>query len=168
MYGLTRSIALSTLVATASAGLLLVIWRSRANARQSNKEEDDKEEVHATTASEKEELSAYSALIGNTPMVKLRRLSDVLDCDVFVKMESLNPGGTGKDRAVKAMLQAATKHPNYRPGVDIVEGTSGSTGIALAFQCLSLGLKLTVVMPDDQAAEKKQLLEKLGAQVTRN
>lgn len=80
-------------------------------------------------------------------------------------MESMNPGGTGKDRAVKYMLEEAKKNPNFKPGVDIYEGTSGSTGIALAFQCNSLGLKLHVVMPDDQAKEKRQLLEKLGATV---
>lgn len=85
--------------------------------------------------------------------------------EVRCQMESMNPGGTGKDRAVKYMLSEARKNPNFRPGVDIYEGTSGSTGIALAFQCNSLGLKLHVCMPDDQAQEKRQLLEKLGATV---
>jgi cysteine synthase A len=92
-------------------------------------------------------------------------------------MESLNPSGTGKDRAVQYMLRQAKLHPNYGPGVRIVEGTSGSTGIALAFQCNALQvsgaaehngnarLQLHIVMPDDQADEKKALLEKLGAQV---
>ncbi len=84
----------------------------------------------------------------------------------YLQMESMNPGGTGKDRAVKYMLEAAKEHPNYRAGVDIFEGTSGSTGIALAFQCNSLGLNLHVVMPDDQAEEKRVMLEKLGAKVT--
>jgi cysteine synthase A len=80
-------------------------------------------------------------------------------------MESLNPGGTGKDRVAKSMLQEALSHPRYRPGVDIVEGTSGSTGIALACLCRSMGAQLHVVMPDDQSNEKKVLLEKLGAKV---
>jgi cysteine synthase A len=80
-------------------------------------------------------------------------------------MESLNPGGTGKDRVAKSMLQEALAHPLYRPGCDIVEGTSGSTGIALACLCRSMGLQLHVVMPDDQSNEKKILLEKLGAKV---
>ncbi len=78
----------------------------------------------------------------------------------------MNPGGTGKDRAVKYMLDACRRHPNFRSDVGIYEGTSGSTGIALAFQCNALGLQLHVVMPDDQANEKKVMLEKLGAVVT--
>eukprot|EP01034_Spumella_vulgaris_P022853 gene22853-29027_t len=85
---------------------------------------------------------------------------------MFVKMESMNPGGTGKDRAVKFMLDEARNHPLYCDGVKMFEGTSGSTGIALAFQCNALGLKLHVVMPDDQANEKRVMLEKLGASVT--
>jgi cysteine synthase A len=89
-------------------------------------------------------------------------------------MESLNPSGTGKDRAVQSMLRMARQHPNFGPGVRLVEGTSGSTGIALAFQCnaMSTGgphdsdrVQLHIVMPDDQAEEKRALLEKLGAQV---
>lgn len=81
-------------------------------------------------------------------------------------MESMNPGGTGKDRAVKYMLDEARNHPLYHEGVKMFEGTSGSTGIALAFQCNALGLKLHVVMPDDQANEKRIMLEKLGASVS--
>lgn len=81
--------------------------------------------------------SAYASLIGNTPLVKLHRLSAILKRDIFVKMESLNPGGTGKDRAVKWMLEHARRnHPNYKPGCVIVEGSSGSTGISLAAQVL--------------------------------
>lgn len=80
-------------------------------------------------------------------------------------MESMNPSGTGKDRAVKYMLHAARAHPNYHDKVTFYEGTSGSTGIALAFQCNALGHPLVIVMPDDQALEKQQLLETLGATV---
>lgn len=80
-------------------------------------------------------------------------------------MESMNPGGTGKDRAAKALLEDAKSHRNYRPGVDIVEGTSGSTGISLACQCRALGYQLHVVMPDDQSQDKINLLKKLGANV---
>eukprot|EP01032_Pedospumella_encystans_P007891 gene7891-9407_t len=137
--------------------------------------------------------STIDALIGNTPLLKLEKLSSVLGVDIYVKMESMNPSGTGKDRAVQYMLKEAKKHPNYGPNVSIIEGTSGSTGIALAFQCNALlgaqntnkpvadstatktdafssiadhtGLQLYIVMPDDQADEKKALLEKLGAKV---
>ena len=91
-------------------------------------------------------------------------------------MESMNPGGTGKDRAAKYMLENAIKKYNQRvlngevedtklPPV-MFEGTSGSTGIALACLCNAMKLKLHVVMPDDQANEKKNLLERLGVTVT--
>ena len=96
-------------------------------------------------------------------------------------MESLNPSGTGKDRAVQYMLRQARSHQSYGPGVRIVEGTSGSTGIALAFQCNALdsgsrsdngngpsgskGVQCYIVMPDDQSDEKRALLERLGARV---
>lgn len=85
---------------------------------------------------------------------------------MWLQMESRNPAGTGKDRAVQYMLRRAMSHARYRPGVPIVEGTSGSTGIALALQCRALGLPVHLVLPDDQAAEKRQLLEKLGAHVS--
>jgi cysteine synthase A len=81
-------------------------------------------------------------------------------------MECCNPAGTGKDRAVKHMLDVAEKQGILKPGMSIVEGTSGSTGIALAYQCNARGYSLQIVMPDDQALEKKKLLEKLGATVT--
>ena len=81
-------------------------------------------------------------------------------------MESMNPSGTGKDRAAKWMLQEVLMSPSFRPGIDIIEGTSGSTGIALASICNAMGLNLHIVMPDDQAAEKRILLERLGASVT--
>jgi len=80
-------------------------------------------------------------------------------------MESMNPSGTGKDRAAKSMLKQIIHHKNYKLGCNIVEGTSGSTGIALAALCNSYGLKLTVVLPDDQAVEKKNILESYGANV---
>ncbi len=120
----------------------------------------------ATKPSLDAELS-YMTLIGNTPLVELKYFSELYKCRIMVKMESLNPGGTGKDRAAKYMLQEAIKEydllRNKRP---IVEGTSGSTGIALAYICKALQLPLHVVLPDDQAEEKKSLLERLGAFVT--
>jgi len=69
-------------------------------------------------------------------------------------MESNNPGGSGKDRAANYMLHAARNDPRFREGVDIIEGTSGSTGISLALQCRAMGCNLHVVMPDDQSKDK--------------
>lgn len=84
-------------------------------------------------------------------------------------MESMNPSGSGKDRAVQHMLdvleaQGVVQQHSVPPAA-VVEGTSGSTGIALAFQCLNRGYQLHIVMPNDQAEEKKNMLEMLGAKV---
>ena len=76
-------------------------------------------------------------------------------------MENLNPGGTGKDRAAQRMIECAERDGLLKSGGIVVEGTSGSTGIALASICLSRGYQLHIVMPDDQAEEKRILLEKL-------
>lgn len=118
-------------------------------------------------------LKAYLQLIGNTPLCQLHELSRILGRKVFVKMESMNPGGTGKDRAAKYMIQEALKmHSNTSKNNEqeqkpqLFEGTSGSTGISLACLCNASGLKLHVVMPDDQAEEKRTLLERLGVTVT--
>lgn len=81
------------------------------------------------------------------------------------QVESANPSGSGKDRAVQAMLDDFEAKGLLSPGMHIVEGTSGSTGIALAYQCRSRGYRLHIVMPDDQAEEKRNLLRTLGATV---
>ena len=157
-------------------------------------------------------ISAYEKLIGQTPLVRLDRLSKLLQRNIYVKMEYLNPGGTGKDRAALCMIQEAeargqlpppevesskfiqeTKErsklnltvPNIPSTFDdeylhkvinivmrrsstaglVVEGTSGSTGISLANLCASRGHACLVVLPNDQAPEKRQILETLGAVV---
>jgi len=96
-------------------------------------------------------------------MIRLNILSAVLKREIFVKMECMNPSGTGKDRAAMAMIRAAEKEKKQLRVV--VEGTSGSTGIALASLCASRKYPLVVVMPDDQAQEKVQLLQCYGAKV---
>jgi len=111
----------------------------------------------------KDGSSAYASLVGKTPMVELSKLSKLVGCRVLVKMECMNPGGTGKDRASKYMLEAAKSR--LTKGVPVVEGTSGSTGISLACLCNAMDVPLHVVLPDDQADEKKSLLEGLGAHV---
>ena len=73
-------------------------------------------------------------------------------------MESNNPGGSGKDRAARYMMDAAKADPRFSKGCEIIEGTSGSTGISLALQCKSLGKTLRVVVPDDQSQDKINFL----------
>lgn len=89
----------------------------------------------------------YAALIGNTPLVTLQSLSELTGRTISVKCEHLNPGGTGKDRIALAMIDEAVRDGRLRPGGSVVEGTSGSTGIALASLCASLGYKCIIVMP---------------------
>lgn len=110
----------------------------------------------------------YDDSIGKTPLIRLNHLSESLGCDILAKMESKNPGGTGKDRAAKYMLLEHLLSSTNSKSIDespIVEGTSGNTGISLAHLCKELGLDLHIVMPDDQSNEKKDRLEELGAHV---
>ena len=101
-------------------------------------------------------------LIGNTPMVELKSLSKLTKCRVLAKLEYLNPGGSGKDRAALGILQAANLHE----GDTVYEATTGSTGIALALLCNYMKLGCKIYMPNDQAKEKSVLLKSLGAEVT--
>lgn len=171
---------------------------------------------HSNRSSTDNDISAHEQLIeGGTPLVKLQRVSRMLGRSIYVKMESLNPGGTGKDRAALSMIREAEQQgqlplpvwehgshhgkgsiddlilykqdPNKnlsdmeiqldhmvvqamtqksaRSGGLVVEGTSGSTGIALATLCAARGHACLVVLPDDQAAEKRTILRSLGAVV---
>ena len=148
----TRTVAAAAAAAAAVMTLAVWLYYSREHNEQQQKDE-----------ARDETSSAYEQLIGNTPLVELRKLSALLKCRILVKMESQNPGGTGKDRAAMFMLNRARR--NSRDARDIVEGTSGSTGIALAALCRVHGLQLHVVMPDDQSEEKRRLLASLGAKV---
>ena len=83
----------------------------------------------------------YAALIGDTPLVELVSLSRATGCRVFAKAEFLNPGGTSKDRVALQMIEEAERAGRLRPGGTVVEGTSGSTGIALAALCRARGYR---------------------------
>lgn len=107
----------------------------------------------------------YAALVGGTPLVELASLSRATGCRIFAKAEFLNPGGTSKDRVALQMIEEAERAGRLRPGGTVVEGTSGSTGIALAALCRARGYRCLIVMPDDQAAEKVRLLRQFGAEV---
>ena len=201
-------------------------WRKRHGCTNVDDDDDDDDD---------DDAAAYESLVGKTPLIKLRRLSQLIQRDVYVKMESMNPGGTGKDRAALGMIRAAERQgqlptrvttslvdcktaaetqslgnpPNgnitmngnaqkdqntLKNGVPpivkgakiddatldayivkamthstsgglVVEGTSGSTGIALATLCQSRGHACLVTLPDDQALEKQQILAALGAVV---
>jgi len=103
--------------------------------------------------------------VGNTPLIKLRRVSEETGCDVLGKAEFMNPGGSVKDRAARAIVLAAERSGELAPGGTVVEGTAGNTGIGLAHVCDARGYRCIIVMPDNQSPEKYRLLEMLGAEV---
>src|ERR1700676_4894701 len=107
----------------------------------------------------------FTGAIGNTPLIRLRALSDATGCEILGKAEFMNPGGSVKDRAAKWIVLDAEKRAVLRAGGTVVEGTAGNTGIGLAHVCNARGYKCVIVMPDNQAAEKYQIIEALGAQL---
>src|SRR5215469_16946415 len=102
---------------------------------------------------------------GNTPLVKLPRLTRDLPATILVKMESFNPAGSVKDRIGVSMIEAAERDGRLLPGMTIIEPTSGNTGIALAFVAAAKGYPLILVMPDTMTIERRNLLKAYGAQV---
>ena len=103
-------------------------------------------------------------LVGNTPMVRLRRIASGI-ADVVCKLEGQNPAGSVKDRACLAMVEAAEREGRLQPGDTIVEPTSGNTGIGLALVAAVKGYRLILCMPDDASKERRALLAHYGAQV---
>ncbi|CAA7615383.1 Cysteine synthase [Magnetospirillum sp. LM-5] len=101
--------------------------------------------------------------IGNTPLIKLRKASELTGCTILGKAEFLNPGGSVKDRAALAIIQDAEAKGLLRPGGVIVEGTAGNTGIGLTLVANALGYRSVIVMPETQSQEKKDMLRLIGA-----
>ena len=101
--------------------------------------------------------------IGNTPLVRLRKASELTGCDVLVKLEFLNPGGSVKDRAALGIIRDAEDRGQLEPGGVIVEGTAGNTGIGLALVGNARGYRTVIVIPETQSEEKKQMLRLCGA-----
>jgi cysteine synthase len=104
-------------------------------------------------------------VVGRTPLVRLEALARGLGATVLVKLESMNPLGSVKDRIGAAMVLAAETQGLIRPGGLIVEPTSGNTGIALAFVCAARGYRLMLTMPETMSLERRRLLKHLGAEV---
>ncbi len=103
--------------------------------------------------------------IGNTPLIRLNKISEATGCEILGKAEFMNPGGSVKDRAALGMVRDAERHNNLQAGGIIVEGTAGNTGIGLAVVGNALGYSTVVVMPNNQSLEKILMLKAYGADV---
>ncbi len=101
--------------------------------------------------------------IGNTPLIRLRRASELTGCEIYGKAEFMNPGQSVKDRPARQMILAAEERGDLKPGGLIVEGTAGNTGIGLALVAKARGYRTLIVIPDTQSQEKKDMLRLSGA-----
>lgn len=104
-------------------------------------------------------------LVGNTPMVALQRIPENPDVTVYAKLEGNNPGGSVKDRAAYGMIKGALDRGEIKPGVKLIEATSGNTGIALAMIANLFGVEMEIVMPEDATRERVLTMEAFGAKV---
>jgi cysteine synthase len=104
-------------------------------------------------------------LVGGTPLVRLNRIPKPGGATVLAKLESLNPGGSVKDRIALAMVEDAERRGVLKAGATLVEPTSGNTGIGLAMVCAVRGYRIILTMPDDMSAERQRLLARYGAEI---
>lgn len=109
---------------------------------------------------------ALPELVGNTPLLRLNKVSELTGCEIYGKCEFLNPGGSVKDRTALGIIRQAEQRGQLKPGGTIVEGTAGNTGIGLCILGNALGYKTRIVMPMNQSREKIEQLELLGADLT--
>ena len=101
--------------------------------------------------------------VGNTPLIRLKKASDLTGCEIYGKAEFLNPGQSVKDRAALSIIQDAMAKGDLKPGGTIVEGTAGNTGIGLALVGAAMGFKTVIVIPETQSQEKKDMIRIAGA-----
>lgn len=110
-------------------------------------------------------MSNISDIIGNTPLVEIRHSVGKPGVRIFGKLEGQNPGGSVKDRAAYGMIKGALDRGDLKPGMKLVEATSGNTGIALAMIARLFGVEITLLMPDNSTEERVQTMEAYGAEV---
>ncbi|CAG9423993.1 cysteine synthase CysM [Providencia alcalifaciens] len=110
-------------------------------------------------------MSTLEQYIGHTPLVRLQRLTEGLDAEIWVKLEGNNPAGSVKDRAAFSMIDEAEKRGEIKPGDTLIEATSGNTGIALAMIAAVKGYKLKLLMPDNMSQERKASMQAYGAEL---
>ena len=110
-------------------------------------------------------MSTLEQFIGNTPLVRLQRLTKGLDSEIWVKLEGNNPAGSVKDRAALFMIEQAEKRGEIHPGDTLIEATSGNTGIALAMIAALKGYKLKLLMPENMSLERQASMRAYGAEL---
>nr|WP_154628948.1 cysteine synthase CysM [Providencia sp. wls1943] len=113
----------------------------------------------------KNTVSTLEQFIGHTPLVRLQRLMEGLEAEIWVKLEGNNPAGSVKDRAAFSMINEAEKRGEIKPGDTLIEATSGNTGIALAMIAAVKGYKLKLLMPDNMSQERKASMQAYGAEL---
>jgi cysteine synthase B len=111
-------------------------------------------------------MAALIDLIGNTPMVEIKKLNPNPNVQIFAKLEGNNPGGSVKDRASLNMIRSAIERGDIKPGTKLIEATSGNTGIALAMIACLFDLEIELVMPSNSTRERTLTMEAFGAKVT--
>lgn len=109
--------------------------------------------------------NGFVEAIGNTPLIRLKRASELTGCEILGKAEFMNPGQSVKDRAALFIVRDAVRQGLLRPGGTIVEGTAGNTGIGLALVGAALGFHCVIVIPETQSREKKDMLRLAGAEL---
>jgi len=107
----------------------------------------------------------FTDSVGNTPLIKLRKASELTGCTILGKAEFLNPGGSVKDRAAKYIILDAEERGDLKPGGLVVEGTAGNTGIGLALVGNARGYRTLIIIPETQSQEKKDMLRLCGAEL---
>ncbi|WP_221913659.1 cysteine synthase A [Streptococcus halichoeri] len=108
---------------------------------------------------------SITELVGQTPIIKLHHFTSDQDADIYVKLESFNPGSSVKDRIALAMIEAAEADGTLKPGDTIIEPTSGNTGIGLAWVGAAKGYPVIIVMPETMSKERRQLIQAYGAEL---
>lgn len=110
-------------------------------------------------------MTTLENYIGNTPLVKLQRLSEGLESEIWVKLEGNNPAGSVKDRAAYSMITQAERRGEIKPGDTLIEATSGNTGIALAMIAALKGYRMKLLMPENMSEERKAAMQAFGAEL---
>ncbi|BDG01177.1 PLP-dependent cysteine synthase family protein [Anaeromyxobacter oryzae] len=111
-------------------------------------------------------VDSLARLVGNTPLVRLRRIgADLPGVSIYAKCEFANPGGSVKDRAALRMIETALADGRFGPGKTLVDSTSGNTGVAYAWICAALGLRCALVMPSNVSAARKRITRAFGAEL---